>query len=186
MGYRAPRAISPHSRDAADTERLSPWPRGDPQPPSGAGVVQPPLSRTAPGVEVATDLGVRFADVDGHEIFGAYGGQICRDDVSDRRDPVERRAVGRYAPDTGERLAVAHCAIADDERSSLDRQLLRPHAVDACRGPVVREPSGEDLSPPGVEYSQYIPRARERGGGEGVQGGVLREGDACARGEGAG
>jgi hypothetical protein len=49
----------------------------------------------APGVEVATNLGVGFADVDGDELIRAHGGEVGRDDVPDRRDPVERGAVGR-------------------------------------------------------------------------------------------
>ena len=53
-------------------------------------------------------------------------------------------------------------------------------------GPCLGEPAGEDLSPPGVEHGEHIRRARERGGGQGGEGGVLREGDPCARRESAG
>ena len=45
-------------------------------------------------------------------------------------------------------------------------------------GAGLRIPAGEDLPSPGVEHGEHVLRKRERRGGEGVQGGVLRQGDA--------
>src|SRR5215207_2704974 len=97
----------------------------------------------APGVEVATNLGVGFADVDGDELVGAHGGEVGRDNVSDRRDPVERGVLRRYAPKARERATVAHGTVADYQRSSLHRQLLRREAVDARRRPNLRIPAAK-------------------------------------------
>jgi hypothetical protein len=75
----------------------------------------------APGVEVATNLGVGFADVDGDELIGAHGSEVARDDVPDRRNPVERGALRRYAPKSRERATVAYGTVTDHEWSSLYR-----------------------------------------------------------------
>ena len=59
--------------------------------------------------------GIGLADVDGHEVLRPYGSEIGGDDVPGRRDPVQRRAVGRNAPKIGEFTPVTHRTVADEE-----------------------------------------------------------------------
>ena len=93
-----------------------------------------------------------------------------------RRYSVQRRGVGRDAPQGGERCSVAYRAVADDKRTIPRRRvpcrkLLRRYAQDLTALTDAREALGEDLAAFGVEHGENTgPFRNQQGrGGEGGQ-----------------